>query len=150
LASGQDEPLTVPTEPVRAANLDGSVIVERRDAAIVLAVSGPVDYRTAPSIRQTLLEVLAERPSLVVTDLLNVDFLGSAGLALLAEAAHLGGTPTALRVVAAGPATLRPVQVTGLDNHLALYPTVHDALAAPRSHQLWLSTSRSVPVPVRM
>jgi anti-sigma B factor antagonist len=103
--------------------------VERHGVAVVLAVSGDLDFVTTPSVRGSVLDVLAQRPALVVLDLLEIRFLGSAGLALLAEATHLRWPDTSLRVVAAGHAA-RTIQTTGLDSLVGLSPSVASALAA--------------------
>jgi anti-sigma B factor antagonist len=124
-AQPQAAGLTVPgSTPV-------SVVVERVGEAVVVSVSGEVDALTAPSVAETVLGVLGERPARVVIDLLAVSFLGSAGLALLVEAQQVAGLQhTMLRVVAAGPVTLHPLQVTGLDRQFSVHATRDDALAA--------------------
>lgn len=82
---------------------------------------------TAPGVRDRVLAVLGERPALVVIDLLGAGFVGSAGLAVLAEATQVRGSDSAVRVVTARQA-LRSIQVTGLDGLLRLYPSIADAL----------------------
>jgi hypothetical protein len=52
-----------------------------------------------------------------------------ASLGMLIEAAQRCGSEIALRIVAASPAALRPIQLTGLHGYLELHPTVNDALA---------------------
>jgi anti-sigma B factor antagonist len=117
-------------EVERAEPRTASVVVEQQGAALVLSVSGDVDYVTAPEVRDRVLAVLGEHPALMVINLLGAGFVGSAGLAVLAEAAQLRGSDTAVRVVAARQA-LRSIQVTGLDGLLRLYPSVADALNTP-------------------
>ncbi len=57
----------------------------------------------------------------VILDLTGVGFLGSAGLAVLAEAATLAARRSVpLRVVADAHAVLRPLQVAGLDTVLTI------------------------------
>jgi anti-sigma B factor antagonist len=121
--------MTIPTDPVPGST-PVSVVVERVGEAVVVSVSGEVDALTAPSVAETVLGVLGERPARVVIDLLAVSFLGSAGLALLVEAQQVAGQHTVLRVVAAGPVTLHPLQVTGLDRQFSVHATRDDALAA--------------------
>jgi hypothetical protein len=50
----------------------------------------------------------------------------------LVEAAQACGSDITLRVVAASPATVRPIQLTGLQDLLQLRPTVDDALGRLR------------------
>jgi anti-anti-sigma factor len=67
-----------------------------------------------------------------VIDLHGVGFFGSAGLSMLVETTRAVQPGSMLRIVA-GPATLRLMQLTGLDGDLNVYPTVDEALTAPTS-----------------
>lgn len=107
------------------------VTTEWSDGAVVLSVSGAVDYVTYPQLKATIQGALTERPTLAVIDLLRVDFFGSAGLTLLVEAKRAAQPGTEVRVVASGPAVLRPWQLSGLDGAVDMYPTVSEALAGP-------------------
>ncbi|POX07967.1 anti-anti-sigma factor, partial [Serratia marcescens] len=46
------------------------------------------------------------------------------------------GKDTGFGVVARGPATRRPIHLTGLDKTFPLYPTLDDALTAVRDGKL--------------
>jgi anti-sigma B factor antagonist len=103
-----------------------------RDGVAVLSVGGEIDAATAAALDTAIAGVLAQHPSAVVVDLSAVTFLGSAGLRILvATHARLSGSGH-FAVVAHGPATSRPIQLTGLDEVLSLYPTLDDALVAMR------------------
>ena len=127
-------------EPPRAADPSADGINECAIAvhhdphpALVVEVSGELDGLTAPRLSVTLHAALREPCPVLVVDLTGVTFMGSAGLALLFEI-HERATPhTALRIVAPGRVTLRPLQVTGLDTRLRLYPSRPDALTEPPS-----------------
>ncbi|WP_181784103.1 STAS domain-containing protein, partial [Pseudonocardia pini] len=80
---------------------------ERQDGWL-LAVSGDVDLTARPVVAAALAEVRG-RP--VVVDLTDVQYLASAGIALLGEAA--AGSALSL-VVAAGSAPARALEITGL------------------------------------
>ncbi|HYO03622.1 MAG TPA: STAS domain-containing protein [Mycobacterium sp.] len=109
-----------------------STSVERRDGYTVLSVDGVVDLATSPSLEEVLADLLGERPNALVIDLTAVTFLASVGLRILAETHEgIGGTGK-FAVVASGPVTARPIQLTKLDEFLALYSTVDDAVAALR------------------
>ena len=95
---------------------------------VVLEVGGEVDLLTAPLLRDAVTKSLHDHPQVFVLDLLAVRFLGSSGLAVLLEAQQLAGEHTRLRVVADGPTTRRPLDVTGLAQQFALYSTREDAL----------------------
>jgi anti-sigma B factor antagonist len=116
------------SEPVD--DQDMAVSVHEQGDAVVVEVVGEVDLLTAPRLHDAVMTALASGPRVVVIDLLGVSFLGSSGLAVLVEAhQQAAGERTQLRVVAEGPATLRPLQVTALDRQLPLYPSRADALA---------------------
>jgi len=99
--------------------------------ALVVEVTGELDTLTAPRLLDTLHEALRESCPVVVVDLTGVGFMGSAGLAVLVEAHDHAGSSTSLRIVAPARATLRPIQITGLDAMLNLYPSRPDALTPP-------------------
>ena len=68
----------------------------------------------------------------VVIDLTAVTFLASVGLRILAETHERLGGSRRFAVVATGPVTARPIQLTRLDEFLALYPSVEAALTGLR------------------
>lgn len=106
------------------------VTVEKNGQAVVLAVTGDIDMVTAPEFEKALLAALRERPAVLVVDLGGVEFLGSAGLTALVAAHQEAGQRTRLRVVAASSATARPLQLTGLDQEIPVFPNRAEALAA--------------------
>lgn len=106
-----------------------STLVERRSGVTILNVEGVVDLATSPPLEELLAQLIDEGPTALVMDLTAVSFLASVGLRILAEThERIGGTGK-FAVVATGPVTARPIQLTKLDEFLALYPTVDDAVA---------------------
>ncbi len=103
---------------------------ERRGKAIIVSADGEVDMISSDALGQELNVATESATDLLVVDLNAVTFFGSAGLAVL-MACHqqCGRHDIAFRIAAARRAVLRPVQLTGLDRELALYPTVEQALA---------------------
>jgi anti-sigma B factor antagonist len=105
--------------------------VRREPAAIVVFAEGEVDVLTVGRLRTAVDEALKDAAGLpVVVDLTAVTFLGSHGLAALAEAASKAERRREpLRVVVDETrAVIRPLQITGLDEVLALYYSVEEAL----------------------
>ncbi|WP_439381675.1 STAS domain-containing protein [Amycolatopsis lexingtonensis] len=100
-----------------------------QDGAVVVEVSGDVDTTTAPALVAAADEVLAAAPPVFVVDLTRVEFLASPGLTALLTIHRNAAAGTAVRIVAAGRATLRPIQLTGLEDSLSLFPTREAALA---------------------
>lgn len=106
-----------------------STSVERRDGITVLTINGVLDLATSPPIDDLLTQLVAERPASLIIDLTTVTFLASVGLRILAETHERLGGPKRFAVVASGPITARPIELTRLDEFLALFPTVEDAVA---------------------
>lgn len=94
---------------------------------VVLAVAGEVDMLSAPRLAAALDEIFGTLPRVVVVDLSEVEFLGSAGLAVLVSAQKQ--STSSLRVVASGRDTRRIFTLTGLDEVFALHATREAALA---------------------
>ena len=100
------------------------------DGVAVLAVSGEVDLATIPAFQAAIADALAQRPTALIIDLSAVDFLASAGLqALVATHENVSGG-AGFAVVADGPATSRPIELTGLDQILSLHSSLSEAKAA--------------------
>jgi anti-sigma B factor antagonist len=100
------------------------------DQSVVLTVSGEVDMLSAPQLAEAIRTSLAARPGALIVDLSKVDFLASAGMTVLVTAHDEVVPPTRFAVVAAGAATSRPIELTGLDSVLSLYSTLDGALRA--------------------
>ena len=110
-----------------------STAVDRRDGITVLTVGGVVDLATSPPLEELLRQLVEEGPTALIMDLRTVSFLASVGLRILAETHERVGGTGKFAVVASGPVTARPIQLTKLDEFLALYPTVDQAVAGLRS-----------------
>jgi anti-anti-sigma factor len=125
-----------PVQPVSSSALDGvAVTVESLgERWRVVQVTGELDMLTAPALRAVVAEVFGDgllTGRTLVFDLSSVDFLGSSGLAVLAEAVQLAES-TALppiRVVLASRPVRRAVEVTGMDAVLAIFPDLASATA---------------------
>lgn len=114
-------------EPYRTSGF--TVSPYREGEAVVLRVSGELDIVTAPTLATYLDIALTSAPSVVIVDLIGVDFISSAAFTLLVETHRLTErTTTSLRVAADGPATSRPLQVSGIDQIIDLYPSVTAAM----------------------
>jgi anti-sigma B factor antagonist len=108
--------------------------------AVVLTVSGEIDGLTAPRLRRALATAFGSLDGrLLVVDLTTVQFLGSPGLRALRdsaeEAMHQRGFQTLRIVVDETRPVIRPIEIVGLDQMLALYHTVEHALASGDLHE---------------
>lgn len=100
------------------------------DNLTVLSVGGAVDLATAPVLEEAVDMALSQVTSAFVVDLTDVDFLASVGMAILVAIQQRISPTTTFAVVADGPATGRPLKLTGLDQVITIYPTLPDALAS--------------------
>ena len=94
----------------------------------IVSATGAVDMLTAPQLAQSIRSSLGNQPKAVIVDLTDVDFLASAGMQVLVAAHEDAGSDTRLVVVADGPATSRPLKITGITDFIDLYPSLDEAL----------------------
>ncbi|MCV7302073.1 STAS domain-containing protein [Mycobacterium barrassiae] len=104
--------------------------VSHADGVAVLAVSGEIDLATIPAFEAAIADALKQRPTALIVDVSAVDFLASAGLQALVATHESVRGEAGFAVVADGPATSRPIELTGLDQILSLHASVDDAKAA--------------------
>lgn len=125
-AAGVEEPLSDSVPFSVATESDGFGTV---------AVAGDIDLLTAPQLAAAVTAAQSSTPS-VLLDLSDVDFLGSAGLSVLVEAARRADDSAGrLAVLVTRHAVRRAIEVTGLDAALTLFDAADaavDFLKAPR------------------
>ncbi|GFG65957.1 anti-sigma-F factor antagonist RsfB [Mycobacterium kubicae] len=102
----------------------------------MLSIGGEIDLVTAPALEEAIGGVVAGNPAALIIDLSGVEFLGSVGLKILAATYEKVSDAAEFGVVARGPATRRPIHLTGLDQTFPLYPTLDDALTGVRDGKL--------------
>jgi anti-sigma B factor antagonist len=107
--------------------------LEAREDAVVVRVRGDVDSSTVDQLVGNLIDALdmasAQPARLLVIDLEQVSFFGSAGLNAMLDSHEQGRTAgTTVRLVASHGQVLQPIEVTELDRILDIYPTFSDAM----------------------
>jgi anti-sigma B factor antagonist len=119
-----------PPVPVPADELF-AVTVTSDGSSTVVTAAGEVDGCSAPRLATVLDSVVAGAAPNATVDLTAVTFLGSAGVHALA-AAHRSATAVGarLRVLAARPAVVRPLQLTGLWPLLGADPAASPIIVA--------------------
>ena len=96
----------------------------------LMRVLGDVDLATAPLFQRAVQEQVAKRHKFVV-DMDGVDFLSSAGLAVLVDVRQqMADQQVKWAVVAARQSVTRPLEITGLLAILPIFTTVPAALEA--------------------
>ena len=104
--------------------------VDRRHGAVVVSLTGELDLYNAEEIRRALLEACAGEPKLLVVDLAEVRFIDSTALGVLIEARSRLADRSGFRLAAPGLETRRALEISGLDRHFLVHPTVAEALEA--------------------
>lgn len=99
----------------------------------LVGLSGALDAATHRQVAAELDAVFEARPAGILLDLRDVDFLGSAGIALLINARHRAGRlGVPFAVVADSRCVLRPLRMSRVEGALPLYAAVDEAFAALR------------------
>jgi anti-sigma B factor antagonist len=97
----------------------------------VLEIRGEIDVYTAPTLRESLVQLATAGESRLIVDLTRVDFLDSTGLGVLVGANRrltaAGGTMT---LVCPHEKLLKIFRITGLDSVFQIHGSV-EAAAAP-------------------
>lgn len=105
------------------------------DGIVVTLAAGEVDMSSVDIIRAEVSRQLDRHPASLVLDLSALTFFGSAGLDMLIEqqrhAQELGAT---FVVVADGDVVLKPLEITGLAEVLAVCPSVPEAVRLLQDH----------------
>lgn len=98
------------------------------DGVVVIAAVGAVDMLTAPRLQEIITAAVARKPAGLIIDMTEVDFLGSAGMQVLMVTRNQLDAATRLAVVADGPATSRPLKITGVADYIDLFSSLDVAL----------------------
>jgi anti-sigma B factor antagonist len=104
--------------------------VAHQEGVAVVSIGGEIDLSTAPAFEAAISGALVDDPRVLVIELSQVRFMASAGLRVLAAAHETASKSAQVAIVANNPATNRPIELTGLDKLMPLYPSLSDALIA--------------------
>jgi anti-sigma B factor antagonist len=99
------------------------------DHETVVSVTGELDLASSPALEEALEQLDGSEPRSVILDLTDVDFMDSAGLAVVVRAhqrAESAGTPFAL--VSASPQVRLLLSVTGMDERMTVAQTPQELL----------------------
>jgi len=100
--------------------------------AVVVALPAEIDMANADRAGQQLGSAIAPGVRTVIADMVGTRFCDSSGISMLVRAhGQAAANGTELRLVVASPAVLRTLTLVGLDQLLAIYPSLSQALAAP-------------------
>jgi anti-sigma B factor antagonist len=115
------------TDSVREDPVAG---IERNDGATVVHLAGELDLYNAHEVREALVACTDESPARLVVDLAEVKFIDSTALGVLIEARTRMENRKAFLLASPGLETRRALEISGLDKHFSVHPSLDDALAA--------------------
>lgn len=95
---------------------------------VVVTAVGAVDMLTAPQLQEVVTAAVRRKPVGLIVDLTAVDFLGSAGMQVLMVTRNQLDADMRLAVVADGPATSRPLKITGVADYIDMFSSLDVAL----------------------
>jgi len=102
--------------------------------AAVVRLATEIDATNADEVREQLLSVVNQGPSVLVADMSKTTFCDSAGVsALFLKFRRATENGTKFMLVVTSPAVQRVLQITGVDRLIDTYPTVTEALGSPRA-----------------
>ncbi len=112
-----------------------TAIVERRDGVPVVRLAGEVDMSNAPRLELDISDVAPNDAPGLVLDLSETEYLDSAGIRMLFELAERlsGRRQTLVLVVPAGSLIRHSLEVTEVDQAVAMHDTLGDAIEAIRT-----------------
>jgi anti-sigma B factor antagonist len=126
-----EERATPSAADVQAAPATTCVVDERWAGRVaVVAASGVVDMLTAPELEHAVRAALDKKPTGLVIDFTDVDFLASAGMGVIVAVHEEISSDMRFCIVADGPATSRPLKLVGIADLVKLYATIDEALSA--------------------
>ena len=96
---------------------------------LVVSVRGELDLCTTPRWVGALDAACAHPPAALVVDLSEVSFLGATAMTSLLSTQRDIGDSVRFMVVAAGPATARPLRLLGIDREVSVLGSLEQALA---------------------
>ena len=120
------------SNPSGTASKRVECIVDERwqETTVIVTCTGVIDMLTAPDLERRLATALEAKPTSMIVDLTNVDFLASQGMSVLIATHELCSDSTEFVVVADGSATSRPMRLIGLTDIITVHATMDEALEA--------------------
>ena len=119
------------TDGPGATHMDLGLDVDQTGDWTVLTVTGEVDVATAPSLRERLVQLIAEGNTRLVVDLSPVDFLDSTGLGVLVGTLkRIRQADGELRLIIPQERIIKLFDITGLSQIFEISDQLQSALGA--------------------
>jgi len=104
--------------------------IARNGSSVIVSLAGELDLYNAHALRETLIQCCDEAPDRLVVDLSEVKFIDSTALGVLIEARTRMPNRRGFLLAAPGLETRRALEISGLDRHFAVHPSLDEALSA--------------------
>ena len=108
-----------------------------RGGRVIATLRGDLCVASAPALREQLLSLIRPAASELIIDLSAVERADASGLAVLVASGRrarlLGGS---LRLAAPSPEVAAVLAVTGMNQHLDIFPTLRAAMTGQRSQEV--------------
>ena len=92
------------------------------DTETVVVVRGEIDMATAPQLRELLNALVDSGTTAIVLDCQQLEFLDSSGIGVLVAARSRLGDGGTLTMNSPPPHVRKVLELTGVDQHLAILP----------------------------
>ena len=103
--------------------------VSQQGSAVVLKLGGEIDMRCSMELRSKFMEILSEKPPILIVDMGEVDFMDSSGLATLVEALQRTRRQKSQLKLAGVKKRVRSVlEISRLESIFQVYANVNEAL----------------------
>jgi len=113
----------------RQQNLD--IRTSREPDATIVKISGEVDLRTSPQLRDVFLELLETKPQRVILDLTGVGYVDSSGVGTIVELKRRAMQDNGTVILVGLQARVRSLfEITRLDKFFTITATVDEARQA--------------------
>jgi anti-sigma B factor antagonist len=115
------------------------ISVDEADGFAVVAVGGELDMSTAPELLTTAIDLIDSGRHRMILDLRDLTFCDSAGLSVIARLKRRVNEVDGVLILARAGGIVRSVlDLTGMTELIAAYPTIEDACTAARE---WPATA---------
>ena len=103
--------------------------VDKHPSYTVIRASGYIDISTSPRLRETIHEVAADEPPVLILDLSVIEFLDSSALGVILNGWKLMQAQDAvLAVVSSQPRITKIFEITALNLSIQIFPSLEDAV----------------------
>ncbi len=103
--------------------------VEQRDEALVISLTGEIDYNQSHKLLETLNREVEKRPKHLIVDLGDVEYMDSSGLGTLVKVfQQVNGYKGKMSLAGMNDRVRNAFEITRLDQFFSIHDSVDDAI----------------------